>query len=220
MKVFRTTLAAIAVAALTILVQTLLTMGVSSAETVTQSATPTNIGIIDSSRFADEKTGIARVMTAMKQLEVKFQPLRTEIRGMRDRLNTMRADLQKKRAIQDAATTARQAEEADNLEIQIKRKAEDAQVSYQKETLAIMEPLQNDLGNAVIAFAQSKGITLVLDANRVPIIYAATSLDITQDFINDYNRKNPAGSAPAPAPARATPAPARPTTSPARPTRP
>jgi Skp family chaperone for outer membrane proteins len=220
MKVFRTTLAAIAVAALTILVQTLLTMGVSSAETVAQSATPTNIGIIDSSRFADEKTGIARVMTAMKQLEVKFQPLRTEIRGMRDRLNTMRADLQKKRAIQDAATTARQAEEADNLEIQIKRKAEDAQVSYQKETLAIMEPLQNDLGNAVIAFAQSKGITLVLDANRVPIIYAATSLDITQDFINDYNRKNPAGSAPAPAPARATPAPARPTTSPAKPTRP
>ena len=218
MKVFRTTLAAIAVAAFTILVQTLLTMGVSSAETVTQSATPTNIGIIDSSRFADEKTGIARVMTAMKQLEVKFQPLRTEIRGMRDRLNTMRADLQKKRAIQDAATTARQAEEADNLEIQIKRKAEDAQVSYQKETLAIMEPLQNDLGNAVIAFAQSKGITLVLDANRVPIIYAATSLDITQDFINDYNRKNPAGSTPAPA--RATPAPARPTTSPARPTRP
>jgi len=220
MKVFRTTLAAIAVAAFTILVQTLLTMGVSSAETVTQSATPTNIGIIDSSRFADEKTGIARVMTAMKQLEVKFQPLRTEIRGMRDRLNTMRADLQKKRAIQDAATTARQAEEADNLEIQIKRKAEDAQVSYQKETLAIMEPLQNDLGNAVIAFAQSKGITLVLDANRVPIIYAATSLDITQDFINDYNRKNPPGSAPAAAPARATPAPARPTTSPARPTRP
>ncbi|HVI70635.1 MAG TPA: OmpH family outer membrane protein [Pyrinomonadaceae bacterium] len=218
MKVFRTTLAAIAVAAFTILVQTLLTMGVSSAETVTQSATPTNIGIIDSSRFADEKTGIARVMTAMKQLEVKFQPLRTEIRGMRDRLNTMRADLQKKRAIQDAAITARQAEEADNLEIQIKRKAEDAQVSYQKETLAIMEPLQNDLGNAVIAFAQSKGITLVLDANRVPIIYAATSLDITQDFINDYNRKNPAGSAPAPT--RATPAPARPTTSPARPTRP
>ena len=218
MKVFRTTLAAIAVAAFTILVQTLLTMGASSAETVTQPAAPANVGIIDSSRFTDEKAGIARVMNAMRQLEVKFQPLRAEIRGMRDRLNTMRADLQKKRAIQDAATTARQAEEADNLEIQIKRKAEDAQVSYQKDTLAIMEPLQNDLGNAVIAFAQSKGITLVLDANRVPIIYAATSLDITQDFINDYNRKNPAGSAPAPA--RATPAPARPTTSPARPTRP
>ena len=218
MKVLRTTLAAIAVAAFTILVQALLTMGASSAETVTQPAAPANIGIIDSSRFTDEKAGIARVMTAMRQLEVKFEPLRGEIRGMRDRLNTMRTDLQKKRAIQDAATTARQVDEANNLELQIKRKAEDAQVSYQKETLAIMEPLQNDLGNSVIAYAQSKGITLVIDANRVPIIYAATSLDITQDFINEYNRTHPAGSAPAPA--RATPAPARPTTSPARPTRP
>ena len=216
MKVLRTTLAAIAVAAFTILAQTLLTMGASSAETVTQPAAPANVGIIDSSRFTDEKTGIARVMNAMKQLEVKFQPLRAEIRGMRDRLNTMRSDLQKKRAIQDAATTARQVEEANNLEVQIKRKAEDAQASYQKETLAIMEPLQNDLGNAIIAYAQAKGITLVLDANRIPIIYAATSIDITQDFINDYNRTHPAGSAPA----RSTPAPARPTTSPARPTRP
>lgn len=216
MKVFRITLAAIAVAAFTILTQVLLSMGASSAETVTQSPAPANIGIIDSSRFTDEKAGIARVMTAMKQLEVKFQPLRTEIRGMRERLNTMRSDLQKKRAIQDATTTARQAQEAENLELQIKRKAEDAQVSYQKETMAIMEPLQNDLGNAIIAYAQSKGITLVIDANRVPIIYAATSLDITQDFINDYNRKNPAGSAPA----RPATSPARPTTSPARPTRP
>ena len=218
MKVLRTTLAACAVAAFTILVQTLLTMGASSAETVTQPAAPANIGIIDSSKFSDEKAGIARVMAAMKQLQVKFEPLGAEIRGMRERLNTLRADLQKKRAIQDAATTARQAEEANNLEVQIKRKAEDAQASYEKEARTIMESLQNDLGNAVIAFAEAKGITLVLDANRVPIIYAANSLDITQDFINEYNRTHPAGSAPAPA--RPTPAPARPTTSPARPTRP
>ena len=211
MKVFRITLAAIAVAAFTILAQTLLTMGASSAETVVQPAAPANIGIIDSSEFTDEKTGIAKVMNAMKQLEVKFQPLRTEIRGMRERLNTMRADLQKKRSIQDTAITAQQAEEADRLEVQIKRKAEDAQASYQKESMAIMEPLQNDLANAITAYAQAKGITLVIDANRIPIIYAARSLDITQDFINDYNRTYPAGSAPASAPARATPAPARPT---------
>ena len=218
MKVFRTSLAAIAVAAFTILVQTLLTMGASSAETLPQPAAPANIGIIDSSKFTEEKTGIARVMNTMRQLDVKFQPLRTELNGMRDRLNTMRADLQKKRSIQDAATTARQAEEAERLEVQYKRKAEDARLSYQKEVQAIMEPLQNDIGNALTAYAQANGLTLVIDANRIPILYAASNLDITQDFINDYNRKNPAGSAPAPA--RTTPAPARPTGSPARPSRP
>src|SRR5687768_14143772 len=106
MKVFRTTLAAIAVATLTILAQALLTTNGSSAETVAPPAAPANIGIIDSSKFTDEKAGIARVMNAVKQLEVKFQPLRAEIRSMRERLNTMRSDLQKKRTIQDAATTA------------------------------------------------------------------------------------------------------------------
>lgn len=199
MKVFRTILAAVAVAALTIFVQTLLTTGATSAETVPSPAAPANIGIIDSSAFSDPKAGIARVMSAMKGLEAKFQPLRTEIRGMRERLNTMRSDIQKKRSIQDAATTARQIEEADRLEVQVKRKAEDAGASYQRERDAITEPLQKDILNALNAYAQAKGITLVIDANRVPLIYAATSLDITRDFINDYNRTHPAGAAPAPA---------------------
>lgn len=215
MKVFRTVVAVAAIAAITVLAQTLLTKGVSSAETV-QPAAPANIGIIDSALFSHEKNGIGRVMAGMRQLDVKFEPLRTEIRGMVERLNTMRSDLQKKRGIQDAQTTARQAEEAERLELQIKRKQEDAQVSYQKETRAVLEPLQADIANALTTYAQQKGITLVLDANRVPIIYAASSLDITHDFIAEYNRTHPAGAGPAPA--RPTPATARPTPATARPT--
>ncbi len=57
MKVFRITLAAVAVAAFTILAQTLLTMSASSAETVVQPAAPANIGIIDSSGFTRRKDG-------------------------------------------------------------------------------------------------------------------------------------------------------------------
>ena len=201
MKVFRIIVAAVAFAAFTILAQTQtrLLRGASSAENATPAVAPANIGIIDSAAFGDEKVGIARVMNAMKQLDAKFQPIRAEIRTMRDKLNTMRADLQKKRAIQDVKITQQQSEEADRLEVQIKRKAEDAQTSYQKESLAVLEPLQKDIANALTAYAQAKGLTLVIDANRVPIIYAATSLDITKDFIADYNRTHPAGAAPAPA---------------------
>ena len=215
MKAFRIAVAALAFAAFTILAQT----------QTRPAATPANIAIIDSSAFSHEKEGIARVMAAMQQIEAKFTPLRNELRGMRERLNTMRSDLQKKRAIQDARMTAQQSEEADRLEVEIKRKAEDAQTSYQKESMAVLDPLQKDIGNALTAYAQSKGITLLIDANRVPIVYAANSLDITKEFIADYNRTHPATVAPAPArpttsPARPTASPARPTASPARPTRP
>ena len=189
MKVFRIIVAVAAFAAFAIL-----------AQTQTRPAAPTaNVAIIDSSAFSDEKAGIGRVMAAMQQIETKFQPLRAEIRGMRERLNTMRADIQKKRPVQDPKLTAQQTEEADRLEVQIKRKAEDAQASYQRDSLAVLDPLQKDIGTALTAYAQSKGITLLIDANRVPIVYAAANLDITKDFIADYNRTHPAGAAPAPA---------------------
>ena len=205
MKVFRivVVVAAVVLAAFTILAQT----------QTRPAATPANIAIIDSSAFSDDKNGIARVIAVGQQIETKFQPVRTELRGMRDRLNAMRLDLQKKRGVQDAAATARQTDEADQLELQIKRKSEDAQASYQRESLAMLDPLQKDIGTALTAYAQSRGITLLIDANRVPIVYAANSLDITRDFIADYNRTHPAG----PVTTTPAPTPARPATTPARP---
>jgi Skp family chaperone for outer membrane proteins len=188
MKVFRVTAASAVIAALAILVQTQTRPGSPASPQTRPASGPANVAVIDSSVFSDEKTGIARVMNAMKQIETKFQPLRTEIRGMQDRLNTMRADIQKKRAIQDPKTTSQLEYQADELERQIKRKAEDAQSSYQKESLSVLEPMQKDIGEALTAYAQSKGISLVIDLNRVPVVYASSSLNITKEFIAEYNR--------------------------------
>jgi len=204
MKVFRIIVAVAALAAFAILAQT----------QTRPAPAPTNVAIIDSSAFSDDKAGIARVMAAMQQIEAKYQPLRAELRGMRDRLSTMRADIQKKRPVQDPKLTAQQTDEADRLDVQIKRKAEDAQSGYQRDSMTVLEPLQKDIGTALTTYAQSRGVTLLLDVNRVPVVYAAASMDITKDFIADYNRTHPAGSgAAAPAAAPAT----RPAGTPAKP---
>jgi outer membrane protein len=193
MKVIRVIAAATAIGAFAILVQTQTRTGnPASSPQARPTAGPANIAVIDSSAFSDDKSGITRVMNAMRQLEAKFLPLRTELRGMRERLNTMRSDLQKKAAIQDPRTTAQQSDEVDRLDVQIKRKAEDAQASYQKESMTVLDPLQKDIANALNAYAQAKGISLLIDVNRVPVIYAASNLDITKDFIAEYNRTHPA----------------------------
>jgi Skp family chaperone for outer membrane proteins len=191
MKVFRVIAAATALGAFAILVHTQTRPSTPASAQTRPAAGPANVAVIDSSAFSDEKTGIARVMNAMKQIEAKFTPLRTEIRGMRDRLTTMRADIQKKQSIQDPKMTQQQTDEADRLEVQIKRKAEDAQASYQKESLGVLDPMQKDIGDALVAYAQSKGISLVIDLNRVPVVYSAPSLDITKEFIAEYNRTHP-----------------------------
>ena len=192
MKLFRISVAAIVFAAFGILAYTQTRPAATPATPANRpAAAPGSIAVIDSAAFGSEKAGITRVMNAMKTLEAKFQPLRTELRGMRDRLTTMRADIEKKRAIQDQRTTAQQIEAADQLEVQIKRKAEDAQASYQKESVAAMEPLQKDIFTALTTYSQSKGISLLIDINRVPVIYSAPTIDITRDFIADYNRTHP-----------------------------
>jgi Skp family chaperone for outer membrane proteins len=157
------------------------------------------IAVIDSGDFTDSKNGITRVTNALTQLNVKYDPIQKEIRGMQDRLTAMRADIQKKQATQAPNLTAQQTDQAANLELQIKRKAEDAQANYQKDMQAALTPLQGDIATALSAYAQKNGILLIIDANRVPLIYAHTSIDITKDFIADYNRTHPATGTAAPA---------------------
>ena len=192
MKVFRISLAAIVFAAFAVLAYTQTRQAASPATPANRpAAAPGNVAVIDSSAFSDAKPGITRVMNALKGLEAKFQPLRAELRGMRERLNTLRADIDKKRTIQDQRMTAQQIDEADKLELQIKRKAEDAQAAYQKDMIAATEPLQKDIHQALTAYSQAKGISLLIDVNRVPVIYSAPTIDITKDFIADYNRTHP-----------------------------
>ena len=190
MKAFRISVAATVFAAFAILAYTQTRPGANPAAP-RPAAAPAAIAVVDSSEFADEKGGITRVMAALKTLETKYRPVQTELAGMRDRLNTMRADIDKKRAIQDQRMTAQQMEEAERLELQIKRKAEDAQAGFRKESEAALQPLQKDIYNALTAYSQSKGISLLFDLNRVPVIYSAPTINITKEFIADYNRTHP-----------------------------
>jgi len=169
--------------------------------TLIPAAAPGAIAVIDSSAFTDEKTGIARLMSAVSKVDAAFEGRRNELKTMQTRYDTMRTDLQKKQPVQSPDVTAKQADEAEQLQLQIKRKTEDAQADYQKQMGAVLEPLQQDIGGALKSYAQAKGIQLIIDVSRVPVAYIADGLDITKDFIAEYNRTHPGGAAPAAAPA-------------------
>ena len=198
MKVFHvlTVLAVIAVSSPLVHTQTQ-TRTRTGARKSRPSTRPANIAVIDTIAFTDQKRGINRMLSAMRQLQAKYEPVRVELVRMRSRLTTMRSEIQKKRGVQDPRMTAEQADEAERLDRRIKQKAEEAEANYNKDRLAAIGPLQTDVANALNAYAHAKRITLVIDLNQVPVIFAAPSLNITKDFIADYNRKNPATPAPA-----------------------
>ena len=150
------------------------------------------IAIIDSSAFSDEKAGIARVVNAMKTVDAQFQPVRTEMQGLQTRYQALVDDINKTSAVADPKTIATKTDQADTLKRDMERRMQDAQINIKKRMDEVLGPLQEDVFNSLQAFAQQRGISIIIDASRVPLIYAADSVDITKDFIAEYNRTKPA----------------------------
>ena len=203
MKVFRLVLAALICGSLTMVLHAqtrVLTNNASKPINLSASPPPpSGIAIVDSGEFTDPKTGIQRVVAALGQLDVKNQGITKELKDMQTRLQNLRTDIQNKRQVQDPKITAQQTDQADKLELELKRRAEDAQAASNKEMQSAIGPLQQDIQNALGAYAKAHGIFLVIDAGRVPLVYADDSIDITKDFIADYNKTHPATRPAAPA---------------------
>lgn len=157
------------------------------------------IAVIDSAAFSADKEGIARVVNAMKTVDAQFQPLRTEVQGMQDRYTALVADIQKTSAVADPKTIATKTDQAETMKRDIERKTQDAQISIQKRMQEVLGPLQEDVYNTLQVFAQQRGISVIIDASRVPLIYFNDTVDITREFITEYNRAKPATASAAPA---------------------
>ena len=160
---------------------------------VTSSMPDAKIALVNTDDFADEKTGIARLVAAMKRVDAEFQPRRTELQTLQQQIEKATADLNKAAPVQDPKVTAQQNEKIEQMKKDYQRKGEDAQASYQKRLQEVLGPVYEDIGKALDTYAKAHGITLVLDVTKIQgIVSASESLDITRAFITEFNSKNPA----------------------------
>src|SRR5947207_2619309 len=153
----------------------------------------TKIALLNSDEFADEKTGIVRLVNAMKALQAEFQPRQTELDNLQAQINKATSDLQKAAAVQDPKVSQQQQDKIDQLKRDLQRKGEDAQAAAQKRQQEKLAPIFEEIGKALDIYAKAHGITLILDVTKIQgIVSASESLDITRVFITEFNSKNPA----------------------------
>ncbi len=151
------------------------------------------IALVNSDAFADEKTGIVKLVAAMKKVDNEFAPRRTELQSLQQQIEKLTADLQKAAPVQDAKVTQQQTDKIEQIKRDLQRKTEDAQSAYQKRFEEVLGPLQDEIGKALDSFAKARGITLILDVTKFQgIVSASDSLDITRAFITEFNSKFPA----------------------------
>ena len=160
----------------------------------TQSGTipDSKIAWIYSEAFQDAKTGIARLNALANTLNREFQPIQTELNQLQTRAQQLNDDIEKTKNVADPKTLQQKADQLQQLQVEIKRKQEDAQAKLEKRQAEIFGPLEQDIDTALKAYAKAHGISVIIDRSRVPLVYAADSIDITRAFINEFNSKNPA----------------------------
>lgn len=157
------------------------------------------IAVIDLQAFGDEKEGIARLLSAYTSLEREFKPRQDELRTLRTRGETLAKEydnLQKATGAVDPTSLQRKLDEMQTIEKEIKRKQEDAQQMFERREGELTGPVWQDINNALRAFAQQRGISIILEKSRLSgnnlIFFVDDKADITKAFITEYNQRNPA----------------------------
>ncbi|HEX7332161.1 MAG TPA: OmpH family outer membrane protein [Pyrinomonadaceae bacterium] len=154
------------------------------------------MAVIYSDLFLDQKAGIGKFNSTLTKLNGEFQIVRNELTQMQTRAQQLEDEINK---LQTAAAGApidqrslqTKVDQLEQLKKDIQRKGEDAQTNYNKRRQELFAPVQDEVGRALEAYAKSRGITVIIDASSVPLLYAAESTDITRAFITDFNTKNP-----------------------------
>lgn len=152
------------------------------------------IAFVNTQVFADDKQGINRYVNAQKGLEREFQPRFTELQTLAKRIQTLADEISKTENVAAPAEIQRKREEGEKLQRELKFKKEDAEAAYKKRAEEVLGPISSDIGNALIAFAKSRGITMTLDISRMveAVVTVDPTMDVTAAFIAEYNSKNPA----------------------------
>ena len=183
-------------------------------QTATVAVPESKMALIFSNDFLDPKTGIARFHTLNSTLTREFQPRQQELQGLQTRINTLAKEIDDTQTVADPNAIRQKRDQVAQMNVELKRKTEDAEAAFGKRREELFGPLRQDIEKAIEAFAKARGITVIVDGSQMPMLYAASNLDITRAFINDFNAKNPAtaaATAPAPTqPAATQPAAAKP----------
>jgi Skp family chaperone for outer membrane proteins len=153
--------------------------------------------IIDTEAFGDSKEGIQRLVAAFQTVEREFKPRRDEITNLKNRYEALVKEVNDTKAVAAPAALTAKAEQASQLEIEIKRKQEDGQKALDRRVQELTGPVYQDIGNALQAYAKARGLSVVFDVSKMQgvVMVVDGGIDITNAFIADYNQRNPATTA-------------------------
>ena len=158
---------------------------------------------------------------AAKELETKFAPKRKELTDQQAELQSLNDQLRKGSNTMSQDKQAQLERDLEDKNKRFQRDQQDANDEWNAEQQRLLQSLGQRLIAVVEKYAKDNGYTMVLDVSNpnTPVLYAASSTEITQDIISLYDKTSVNGG-PASVPTTpGTPAPKPSTAAPGTPAR-
>jgi outer membrane protein len=168
------------------------------------------IAFVNTAAFAE---GIGELKVLYDKMGAEFAPRMQELGSMKSAIEAKQDSLNKGGAKLTPQQARKLQEDIEQLTKEGKRKQEDYQVDVQKREEEVTGATYGKINEFLNKYVAEKGITIVFSTLAVAeanlILYIDPKAEITQDFINSYNKAHPAPVAPqaANAPGTAKPKP-------------
>src|SRR5580704_5508972 len=177
-------------------------------------AAPAKVGVI-SVQAAIQST--AEGKQAAAELQSQFAPRQTELDNLRKQIEDLQTRLRTTSNTLSDEEKARLAREGDQLTRTYQRKQQDSQDDFNEAEREIVDRIGRKMIDILDKYSKENGYSIILDtsAQNTPVIYAANTIDVTQDIIKLYDQSYPVKSS-ASAAKPATPRPATPKPAPAQ----
>jgi outer membrane protein len=155
---------------------------------------------------------------ASAELQSQFAPRQNELESLNKQINDLRQQITANNATWSDEQKAQAQARGQRLATQLDRKQQEMQTDVNDAQSEVVDRIGRKMMDVLDRYARESGFVAVFDssAQASPIIYAANSIDVTQEIIRLYDQAYPVkGGAGAPAakpaaaaPKAATPAPA------------
>ncbi len=161
-------------------------------------AAPFKIVFIEMEAFYDPEKGITRLTRAIESVNQEFDPIRKELQDLQRRYQVLADEIANAAPGAGSKESQEKRFQAESMRRELRNKAEDAEQAFKKRLQQVLTPIEEDLQKALASYAERNGVSFVIDLDRAQdlILYSAESANVTQDFINEYNRRAPAPAAP------------------------
>ncbi len=151
------------------------------------------LAYINTARFGAD---INELKVKIDALNAEFEPRKKEVQAEDEALAGLKDKINKQGATVSVQVRTQWAEEAVDKEKTLNRKKEDYSQMGQKRLAEVTQPVYEKVGRFLESYCQQRGIVMVLEGGAAQqagiLLFAAQATDITDDFVKEYNKANPA----------------------------